>query len=479
LLTTEKVASKQWKLTHNNIEKVINLTQSTTSNKFKIIALYLERVAVNCPEFSDWFMEWLSQCENEETRSKAVANSVAKIKEFTNMYLDKQNIDYSHFVDETKAKKNSIMFFEDDLKKIIQLSCYLKIFSLVTITEEFKIGQKLHRDVYNKLASEIAETTIVRKIYDVVKTRTFRYNQTDKFMWDYIKTVQCKDIGTHVVAIFNFILNHILVVCEETKNPISYFVGVIDESIKWFLLDVYKNTIVYEDSISTEDVQGINIDNLKSYTFNDTLGRLKGIAYDKIYEVIQKQTLLPSTQSAATDLAIVEFHERARSIQFISPLSETLVYPILSKCLEIPYNHFKIISPEHSAVISVYVYEVLKKVFGSDYKNLFGLLQYYPTKSPAISTTYKIKAITEYIKIQDETKNFFGFETKILPHDILCHFIGRISRVDFCNILDGRKMGGIPLSKIEHDMIYFYTSYFAGKLDDKLKEVGRVIDNDF
>jgi hypothetical protein len=176
------------------------------------------------------------------------------LKEFVNSYLTSQNFDYSTFVDETKIKKNSILFRPEEIQKIIQLSCYLKIYSVIFNNEKLKLGQKAHRVIYNKLAYEIVETEIVRKIYDVIKTKTFRYNLTDRFMWEYIKNVQGKDIGTHIIEIFNFIMNNILVLCEEDKNPITYFVGVIDESVKWFLRSVYKGTTVYDDSIATEDI---------------------------------------------------------------------------------------------------------------------------------------------------------------------------------------------------------------------------------
>jgi hypothetical protein len=179
----------------------------------------------------------------------------------------------------------------EEIFEIIKLSSYLKIYSVISNNENLKLGQTSDREIYNLLASEIVETEVIRKIYDVIKTKTFRYNLTDKFMWEYIKNVQGKDIGIHVIEIFNFIMNHILILCEDDKNPITYFVGVIDESVKWFLRSVYKGSIVYDDSISTEDIQGINTDNLKTYSYNDTLGRLKGIAYEKIYELLQRQAM--------------------------------------------------------------------------------------------------------------------------------------------------------------------------------------------
>jgi len=455
------------------------LSPSSVTNKYFIVANFIERVAEHNGEgFSNWFMDFLRDCHDEEKRPKVVIDSVPQIKEYVDSYMDKLNIDYSQFVDVTKAKKNSILFQPDEIEQIIRLSSYLKIYSVISNNETLKVGQQLHRDIYNQFATAVVETDIVRKIYDVIKTKTFRYNLTDRFMWEYIKNVQGKDIGIHIIEIFNFIMNHILILCEEDKNPITYFVGVIDESVKWFLRSVYKGSIVYDDSISTEDIQGINTDNLKTYSYNDTLGRLKSIAYEKIYELLQRNTSL-STEESESDEHIVSFHERASTVQYVSPLCETLVFPVLSQMTQIPYHHFKTLSAEHAAVISVYIQSLFRKVFGTDYKDLFSLLNYFPMKSPSMTTTYKIKSVHDFLRVQQDTQDFFGFNTKILPHTLLCHFIGRVSRIDFCDILTGRRLGGIPLSKIESGMIYFFTNYFSGNMDEQIKEMTKMMNADF
>jgi len=122
---------------------------------------------------------------------------------------------------------------------------------------------------------------------------------------------------------------------------------------------------------------------------------------------------------------------------------------------------------------------LFRSAFSTDYKDLFALLNYYPTRSPSVSTTYKIKSVHEYIDAQDQHKNFYGFNTKILPHALLCHYVGRVSRVDFCDILTGKKLGGIPLSKIEHSMIQFFTLYFAGKMQNEIDKMTKLMNADF
>ena len=482
LLRIEQNGPKEWTVICEEHEPIkLMLMSSSVTNKYFLVTKYIEGVAECCgEEFSDWFMKLLEDCTNEEIKPKAIIDSIPQLKRYADAYLDSKQIDFSQFVDESKVKKNSILFLPGEIEKIIRLSGYLKLYSVISNNEELKLGQTLHREVYNKLATEITETEVVRKIYDVIKTKTFRYNLTDRFMWEYIKNVQGKDIGVHVIEIFNFIMNHILILCEEDKNPITYFVGVIDESVKWFLRSVYKGSIVYDDSISTEDIQGINTDNLKTYSYNDTLGRLKGIAYEKVYELLQRQASM-STENKPDegDENIIQFHERASEIEFVSPLCETLVFPILSNMTGIPYHHFKTLSPEHASVISVYVQDLFRKVFSTDFKDLFSLLNFFPTRSPSLTTTYKIKSVHEYIQTQNEHKNFYGFNTKILPHSLLCHYIGRVSRVDFCDLLTGRKLGGIPLSKIETSMIHFFTLYFAGKLQPEIDSLTKLMNADF
>jgi hypothetical protein len=454
----------------------IQLTPSSVTNKFHIVTTFIKAVSeFNGEEFDVWFQELIEKGLNEETRALAVTSNIEKLKEYVDAYLDHVNIDYSIFVDETKVKKNSILFKADEIQKIIQLSSYLKVYSIFSNSETLKLGKKLHTLVYNKLASSIMETDIINKIFTVIKTKTFRYNLTDRFMWEYIKTIQCKDIGIHIIEIFNFIMNHILILCEETKNPITYFVGVVDESVKWFLRSVYKGSIVYDDSISTEDIHGSERDNLRTYSFNDTLGRLKGIAFEKIYNDLERQNLSINTD----DEGIVKFQNRLNDIDFTSPLCGCLVFPILSQITNIPYIHFKTVSSDHAAVLSYYVFKLLQKTFQGEYKNVFSLLQFFPKTSPSVTTTYRIKAIHNYLDIQNSTKNFFGFSTKILPHDILCHYVGRVSRINFVNLLTGDGLSGIPLSKIEGEMTHFYTKYFAGQLDDKIANMTALMNSDF
>jgi len=479
LLKFELVGPKEWNISNDDEPINILLTASSVTNKFNIVTDFITRLAeYHGEDFSKWFISFVRNCMNETKRAATVTENVEVIKNYVDEYLESTGIDYNQFVDETKAKKNSILFRGPEIAQIIRLSCYLKVYSIISNSDQYALGKQLHKTVYNRFAEEVIKTEVVSKIFDVVKTKTFRYKLTDKFMWEYIKTIQCKDIGIHIIEIFNFIMNNIIILCEEDKNPITYFVGVVDESVKWFLRSVYKGSIVYDDEISTEDIHGININNLVTYSYNDTLGRLKAIAFEKIYNELEKENSTRMERDD-TDQYIINFHNRLSTINYISPLCSCLVFPILSKMTRITYVHFKTVSGEHAAILSYYLNNLFQKIFKGEYSSLFTLLDYYPLSSPSINTTYKIKSIHDYIDIQNKYKNFYGFNTKKMPHKILCHFVGRVSRINFSHLLSGQKLPGIPLGKVEADMIRFYTLYFSGQLNDKINELTQKMNADF
>ncbi|MFW9871779.1 MAG: hypothetical protein ACFFG0_01670 [Candidatus Thorarchaeota archaeon] len=475
----EQQGPKEWNVVSEKYEPVnVKLTPSSVTNKFYIVTDFITRVAKFHGEaFSDWFITLLNDCKDDNKRASSILNNVEHLKNYSDTYLESLEFDYSQFVDVSKAKKNSILFQDFEIKEIIRLSCYLKLYSVISNSENMALGIKRHKNIYNKLASNVIDTDIASKIFDVIKTKTFRYNLSDRFMWDYIKTIQCKDIGVHIIEIFNFIMNNIIILCEEDKNPITYFVGVIDESVKWFLRSVYKGTIVYNDEISTEDIHRTHINNLRTYSFNDTLGRLKAISFETIYDKLDQQNSL--TIQDQTDQYMIDFNNRLSSIEYISPLCSCLVFPLLSQMTQISYVHFKTISPEHSAILSYYLNTLLQKVFKIDFKNMFQLLDFYPKQQPSMNTTYKIKSIHDFISTQDKTKNFYGFNTKMLPHKILCYYVGRVSRINFVHLLTGKELSGIPLSKVESDMVKFYTMFFAGKLQDKVEQMTALMNDDF
>jgi len=480
MIKFEKNELKKWTVKMDDKDILyMDLISSSVTNKYGIVTNFIENISKNCgKDFDKWFSALISDyVKNKEHRYPILLKNVKQLKHFVDDYIDGLNFDFDQFVDMTKVKKNSILFTGPEIKMITKLSGYLKVYSVFSNSEHLKLSPRLHKKIYNKISQDIMETDIVFKIFNVIKTKTFKYNLTDRYMWDYIKMIQCKTIDVHVIEIFNFIMNSILILCEADKNPITYFIGVIEESVKWFLRSVYKGSIIYDDSISTEDIHGLNINNLKTYSYNDTLGRLKGIAYEEIYEDLERSSILTFDQEP-DDKIITVFQSRVNNIEYISPLCECFVFPILSGITKIPYSHFGTLTPEHAAVLSVFLKKKLKNIFKSEYKNLISLLDFYPLNQPSLVTSYTLKKIHDYVSVANEHKDFYGFNTKILPHKVLSYFVGRISRINFCNVIDGNKLSGIPLSKVEGDMIQFYVEFFAGRMSNHLEKLKKSVKSD-
>jgi hypothetical protein len=202
---------------------------------------------------------------------------------------------------------------------------------------------------------------------------------------------------------------------------------------------------------------------------------LKDIAFDKIYAELERNNM----KIDIDDNHLTDLHSRLDRIEYISPLCQCLVYPILSKITQIPYVHYKTVSPKHAAVLSYYTKVMLDRIFKGQYAKFFDLLEFYPKSNPSLTTTYTIKNVHEFLNIRNATNNFFGFGTAIFPHKILCHFIGRVSRINFRNLLSGKEMGGIPLSKIETEMISFYMYLFSNKFDRHFDQMVAYMNSDF
>jgi len=488
MINFKKVNVKKYELYNNDIKITdIELLSSTVTNKYYIVTNFIEKMSERSVEFTDWFSDFMTKFVGSEYHDKfnLVKDNTDNMKLYVDEYIDGLEVDFSKFVDESKSKKSTILFYKEEIEKIIRLSGYLKLYSIISNSENLKFDQKAHKDIYNTLSYEIIENQIIYKIYNVIKTKTYRYNLTDKYMWEYIKSVQCKDMDVHVVEIFNFIMNSILIICEEDRNPITYFLGVAEESIKWLLRSAYKSTVIYSDTISTEDIQSSNIDNLKTYSYNDTLGNLKGIAYKQLYQLFEDSNILifedekDKDAMRDSDNRIVEVQNRIMSINHISPLCECIVFPLLSKLTSIPYNHFKTLSPEQSAVLSLYVQGLMRKVFKNDYKNLVNLLGYYPDNQAALVTTYKLKTMSEFVNLSQDVNNFFGFKTKIILGQMLSYFVGRVSRMTFFNMVDGKSLGGIPLSKVEQETIQLFISWFSNKLEPEFAKMKEILEEDF
>lgn len=498
-----EIENKKYEIFNDDIEIAeLELTNpSSISNKFFLITNFVEKMSEELgSEFDDWFTDLFSElyentcsfCKrtedsrcirvtqeyssdkkkkidlefikgecliikiNEIRRKQLIMENINKIEYFVDKYIDKLNFDYSIFINENKIKKTSIVFNEKEIEKIIRLSSYLKLYSLISNSDNLKLDIRVHKEIFNKFLLNI-DKTIIENIFEIIRTKTFRYKQTDHFMWEYIKMIQCKEIETYIVEIFNFLMNNIMVLCQIDKNPITFFVTVVDTAIIWILRSVYKASIIYSDEITSEEIQNIRVNNLKSYSYNDTLGRIKIAAYEWVYRKFE------DLDKENCNQIISDFHNRTKLIKQESPLINFLVYPVLSDLTEIPYNYFRTFNFEQSLVLSSYLKSLLVKVFEKNHKTLFNLLDCYPdpTGHVPISTSYKVERAKEYINLFNSVNDFVSFNSSVAQIDLYSFIIGRTIRTKFRNMFTDEIIPKTNVDNLEKDIILFYTYYFA------------------
>lgn len=438
-----------------------DLQFSPVTNKYDRLTDFVEDCSLKMgSEFDDWFAGMLVDYKNSAYDHHIIKNNIPRLKEFADRYLELANINFDDYINMAKISKNSIFFNSTDIKKIIQVSNYLKLYFILAQDLKLKLSNRFHKEVYQQLVAPITETNIVFKLFKIVSSKTYEYNHSDKYMWEYIKTMYCKTTHMHIVSIFNFLINNILVTCKTDSNPIPYMISVIDESIKWILKNIYKDAIVYSDTIATQDVYTIQgRDNLSSYAHNDTIGRLLITAYNRLDEVGIEN--------------VEEFKNTIGSLKEISLISNYLTYPILSKVLDIPYRHFLTIPVGNSYLLNVLVYYYLPQEFKDTHPLLTKMLLAYNTEKPILKTTYKLKNISDFVSTLG---SFLGFKNHAAPYEIYSNIIGKLNRNTYISFLDNNEMANVALPKLEDDCVKFFNAYFDNRLESMFNGLRVVID---
>jgi hypothetical protein len=428
----------------------LDLIFSPITNKFFRLTEFVEDCSVKIgPEFDGWFISLINDYKKSNYDYSVIKRNIPLLKQYCDQYLEKININFEDYINRSKASKNSIFFDAGEIKKIIQVSNYLKIYFMIAQDIEMKLVNKFHKETYNKLIEDINNNNTIYKLFKIVSSKTYEYNYTDKYMWDYIKTIYCKTTDMHVFSIFNFLMNNILVTCNTESNPIPYLISVIDESIKWILKNIYKDAIIYSDTISTQDVYTIQgKDNLSSYAHNDTLGKLLIISYNQL-------------EKSGID-QIDKFKSTLNSLKEISLFSNYVTYPILSKVLDIPYRHFLTLSVSNSYLLNLLLYYLLSEDFKKKYPILSKMLLYYNKQKPILKTTYKVKSIDIFT---ETLGTFLSFKNNITPYDFYSSVVGKLSRNCYASFVNEQEILNFPLAKLEVDIIRFYNDYFDNRLN--------------
>jgi hypothetical protein len=465
MIKFEKTAKRKYdiqRLKGTQISTIIklDLVFSPATNKFDKIIDFVEDCSVQLgEEFDVWFESYLTDYVNSNYDAAVIKKHVPKLMHYCDAYLETCEINFEDYVNRDKISKNSIFFDGEEIKKLIQASNYLKLYFIISQESVMKLPVKFHREIYNILVRDITECNILFKLFKIVSSKTYRYNITDAYMWDYIKSIYCKTTDMHIMSIFNFLVNNILVACEPKSNPIPFMIRVVDEAIRWILQSVYKDNIIYSDTINTEDTYSLQgKDNLRTYAYNDSIGRLVVLAYNYLDQ---------------EEIDEVKFNEAIKNHKDCSLFSTYITYPILCKILKIPYRHFLTIPAEHSYLLNVLLYHYLPDEFKQKYQTITELLLYYNKDKVIAKTTYKIKNIDHFTA---SIGTFLGFKNIMFVYEFYSSIIGKLARNTYVSFKTEKEISNFPLAKLEADIVGFYNDYFDGRMDESFEIIGAELD---
>ena len=439
-----------------NEEKIcdLNLAFNSVTNKFEEITKFIEECSEKLGvEFDNWFKSYLVEYKESNFNYQIIINHIPNIKRFTDLYLTAINVNYSEFSDEKKRSKTSIYFSSDEVQKLTKASCYLKIFAIISHDKNMKLLPNFYKEVYNMLIKEIATDAILYKIFNLVNSKINKYKVTDSYMWEYIKMRYCKTVDIHTIHIFNWIIHNILIICDAKQNPISFISSVINNSIKWILHNVYKDSIIYSEAITTEDANVVSgKDKLETFAYNDTIAKLLVVAYNSLeYEKIPEESF---------KIAINDKKQMPTSSKYIT-------FPILCKALNIPYKHLITIPSEHAYLLNILLHNLLSDEFKTTYPVLTNLLMKYNTNKEIKKSTYTINSIESFT---ESFKQFLTNQNAIYAFEFYSSIIGKIIRNSYGHFKNGPVVDQLP--KLEKDIILFYNKYFSNKLNDEIQAIG-------
>ena len=445
----------------NNEETIcsLDLFCNTVTNKFEEITKFIEDCSIVLgKEFDDWFVSYIKEYRDNNYDCEVILNHIPTLKSYADKYLDKLNIDYGSFINEGKRSKTSIYFDVEEIKNITKVSYYLKLFSVIYQDKTMKPVNIYYKKIYNILIKDITTNEIISKIFDLVSSKINKYKVTDSYMWEFIKIKYCKTTDMHIMHIFSWIIHNIIIICDAKQNPISFVSCVINTSIKWILQDVYKDSIIYSESINTEDANMISgKDKLETFAYNDTIAKLLIVAYNCL-----------GRENIEED----KFKEITNDKKTTPTISKYITYPILCKALDIPYKHLITIPSEHAYILNILVFSYLNKQFKKEYPIITNLLLKYNTSKEIKKTTYSLVSIDTFHSTFVE---FLTTKDTMFAFDFYSNIVGKLIRNTYGHFKNGNTVESLP--KIEKDIITFYNNYFSGKLDDECKKLGEELAN--
>jgi len=450
----------------------IELLSGTLFKKFKSnVADFICDMSKTLDDtFTHWFCGMIYEYIERGNDGNFIIQNVPGFTDFVKKYLDIKNYNYDSYINKSKSSKTSIVFLPEEIRGICELSLCLKLFSIFFNSTNLAVDDNVKKFVYSEFI-KICPPNTLTKLYEMIKSRVLRSSVTDKFMWIMLEMSSQETPERYSLSMYNFLMK-MLPTVDISKNPIPYFIKIVDDSIKWMIRSVFTEKFVYGEIYNTSsNITGSSFDKdtIEIYCCNDVLCKCSM----KALEILEKEFFenIDKEENIDNDLKM-----RINKIENITSLMRLVTLPIINKVLDIPYKYLIYNSPKHVFLTGLLIGFKSKEYLGMYpviYDSLFSLQN---EEMSIVKSSYNIKNI-EYV-INEENSKIFGLGSPEMKYNIMSNLCGVISnyRKNSINIITGKEFKRKNFNEIEKDVIGFYLKFYSNDLDFIFKNIRNEID---
>ena len=452
----------------------LSLIAHSVSNKFSVVGDLISEMCTSINGFESWFSSLVKTYVSSNYNSEILVENADNFHSYAEQYIVTKNINFDNFVDLEKKSKTSIIFYAEDIRAISVSSTALKLYSFFSCDNQLKLPDNLHRKVYEVMIRECIDREVTTKIFQLIRSRTYRSSITDRYMWDFIRMMISETPESYVMTVFNFLMKSIVILIDVEMNPVPYIISTIEDSIRWLMRNVYKDKIVYGEIFGgTDDIFGSSLtkENFYLYCCQDVIGKAAKIGMDII-----------DNNDSVDETKYEKVREQLNSIGYMFPSALLITLPIASKVLEIPYKFLLTIPPKHAVLIGVFMHELCKGVLDERFPILTEFLMGSPRSENNVTfitkSSYKIRNLELVI---NDPNLLFGFSSRTLKFDVMSSIVGIISasKRNLVNLITNESLNKTTYYNLESDLCLFFSEMYSGKLDPIFEILKEKADNYF
>jgi hypothetical protein len=398
----------------------LNPLASQFYKKYDMINVVLKEMD-ELPGFTHWFkiliLNYITKT-GDRFNTQILFNNINTLNDYVEKYINNMGLNFDKYYKVEKRSMSSISFTGDDIRKIICGSTCLKLYAIFLWDDILGLNDADHKKFYQQVTEKYFTDDIVEKIFQVIKSRTFKSSVSDRFMWDFIENTISESPDTFIMMVFNFIMKYMIVILDPKMNPIPFIISKVDHSIRWTMHDMYKDKYIFGDLFS----EGDNIDKIMTGSTETFYGIS---CKDTINKCISKGMDIMKMYCGESD-KYERILDKMNGVSVLYPHTRLLVFPLLSRIFEIPYDLLCEIPSPKGLILGMFLMDVLDDTIVRRFPMVYDLIRSYPTTDkyfPYNKTSFKIR--NPELIVNDDVK-LYTFGSKKFKYNFYSQVVGHL-----------------------------------------------------